>query len=181
MENAILDAAWLELIENGYPNLTMESVANRAQTSRPVLSRRWPDRAKLALASIRRFLALQQVQVADVGSVRDELISLLTQYISRGMPIVMLSALHMSEFYSETQSEPYDLRQSILEGDEELLLTILRRGIVRGEIDEKKLTPRLITLVPNLTRHELMMTLKPVPDTVIAEIIDEIFLPLVRP
>ncbi len=37
LENAILDAAWAELVEHGYADMTLESVAKRAGTSRPVL------------------------------------------------------------------------------------------------------------------------------------------------
>jgi len=47
LEAAILDAAWAELVAAGYAGLTMEAVAARAQTSRPVISRRWPDRAAI--------------------------------------------------------------------------------------------------------------------------------------
>jgi hypothetical protein len=32
----------------------------------------------------------------------------------------------------------------------------------------------------DLARHEMLMTLKPLPDEVIREIVDDIFLPLVR-
>jgi antitoxin (DNA-binding transcriptional repressor) of toxin-antitoxin stability system len=32
---------------------------------------------------------------------------------------------------------------------------------------------------PNLLRHELLMTLQPVPESTIREIVDDIFLPLV--
>jgi hypothetical protein len=51
----------------------------------------------------------------------------------------------------------------------------------RGEIDRSKLTPRIASLLPDLLRHEVLMTLKPVPNAVIAEFVDDIFLPLVRP
>jgi hypothetical protein len=52
-------------------------------------------------------------------------------------------------------------------------------GIERGQIDSKKLTPLIASLPLDLARHELMMTMEPVPDSVIAEILYEIFLPLV--
>jgi hypothetical protein len=35
-------------------------------------------------------------------------------------------------------------------------------------------------LLPDLLRHEALTTLRPVPTTVIAEFVDDIFLPLVR-
>jgi hypothetical protein len=57
---------------------------------------------------------------------------------------------------------------------------LLARGVDRGEIDRSKLTPQIASLLPDLLRHELLMTLRPVPNAVIAEFVDDIFLPLVR-
>jgi AcrR family transcriptional regulator len=37
LEDAVLDAAWSELADGGYASFTMEAVAARAHTSRPVL------------------------------------------------------------------------------------------------------------------------------------------------
>jgi len=50
LEDAVLDAAWSELLDGGYASFTMEAVAARAHTSRPVLYRRWPNRADLAIS-----------------------------------------------------------------------------------------------------------------------------------
>ena len=41
LEQAILDAAWEQLIAEGYEHFTIDTVAARAQTSKPVLYRRW--------------------------------------------------------------------------------------------------------------------------------------------
>jgi hypothetical protein len=41
-------------------------------------------------------------------------------------------------------------------------------------------TPRIANVPLDLLRHELLMTLQPVPEQTISEIVDEIFPPLVR-
>jgi hypothetical protein len=69
----------------------------------------------------------------------------------------------------------------VLRGDHSQFDVVLARAVDRGEIDRRKLTPRLASLLPDLLRHELLMTLKSVPSTVITEFVDDIFLPLVRP
>ena len=74
-----------------------------------------------------------------------------------------------------------DLRTSVLQGNHSQLAVVLARGVDRGEIDRSKLTPRIASLPADLLRHEVLMTLKPVPKAVIAEFVDDIFLPLVRP
>src|SRR5580692_6894830 len=86
LEDAILDAAWAELVERGYPGLTLEGVAKRAGTSRPVLHRRWPSRTALATAALGRHLAKDPIVVPDLGSVRDETRLLLRSLSERARP-----------------------------------------------------------------------------------------------
>jgi len=57
---------------------------------------------------------------------------------------------------------------------------ILDRAAARGEIDPGRLSLRTASLPVDLVRHDLIMTQAPVPDSTIVEIVDEIFLPLVR-
>jgi hypothetical protein len=57
---------------------------------------------------------------------------------------------------------------------------ILTRGVGRGEIAAEKLTPRLAALPLDLVRYQLMVLQQPLSVQDIEEIIDRIFLPLVR-
>jgi hypothetical protein len=52
---------------------------------------------------------------------------------------------------------------------------VLRRGVERGEIDPERLTPRIATVALDLLRHEILMTLQPVSEEAIAEIVDDFF------
>jgi AcrR family transcriptional regulator len=63
LERALLGAAWEELRESGYAGFTIDAVARRAGTSRPVLYRRWPNRAQLVLAGERDLLGGWRDQV----------------------------------------------------------------------------------------------------------------------
>jgi len=87
----------------------------------------------------------------------------------------------MRDYFIETSSSVADLRKALHEqlGTRPVIDDILERGIRRGEIDPRKLTARRIALPLELVSHEALMTLKPVPAAVIAEILDTIFLPLV--
>src|SRR5665647_347482 len=181
LEDAILEAAWAELIEGGYWTFTMEAVAARAQTSRPVLYRRWPDRGERAIAALKSHFSKNPVHVGDLGSVRDELFSLLRQSADRAAPIAVIFTIQMSEYYRETNTSPADLRSKILGSEQELIHGILSRAVDRGEIDGTKLSKRIASLPTDLARHEIMTTLKPISDSVIREIIDEVFMPLVAP
>jgi AcrR family transcriptional regulator len=180
LEDAVLDAASSELLDGGYASFTMEAVAARAGTSRPVLYRRWPNRADLTIAAIRHIMRRHPVNVPDTGNVRGDLIGLLQQISkNRGLFAVFFS-FQMSEYFLETNSSMADLRMRVLQGFPNPFDMVLVRGVDRGEIDRSKLTPRIASLLPDLLRHELLMTLRPVSNALIAEFVDDIFLPLVR-
>jgi AcrR family transcriptional regulator len=181
LEDAVLDAAWSELLDGGYARFTMESVAARACTSRPVLYRRWPNRADLAIAAIRHTVLKHPVNIPNTGNVRDDLIAFLQQ-ISKGRALfAAFFSLQMSEYFSETNTNLADVRKSLHQGDHSQLDVVLARGVERGEIDQSKLTPRIASLAVDLLLHEILMTLKPVPNAIIAEFVNDIFLPLVSP
>jgi AcrR family transcriptional regulator len=181
LEAAVLDAACGELLDLGYARFTIEGVAARAHTSRPVLYRRWPNRAELAIAAIRHIMDRHPMALPDTGRVRDDLIALLQQFSESRALFAGFFSLQMSDYFAETHTSLADLRARVLQGHHSLLDLVLGRGIDRGEIDPGRLTPRIASLPVDLLRHEVMMTLKPVPDAVIVELVDRIFLPLVRP
>jgi AcrR family transcriptional regulator len=83
LDDALLDAAWSELREVGYAGLTMEVVAQRAGTSRPVLARRWPNRPQLVIAALRRHRPVLSGEVPDTGDLRDDVLALLRRVSTR--------------------------------------------------------------------------------------------------
>ena len=178
LEDAILDAAWAELTELGYAGMTLESVAKRAETSRPVLARRWPTRMKLATAAMGRYFARHPITVPDLGSVRDELHLVLRYLSDRVQPNLIQLAFDMSRDLADAGSNLTEVRRELTNG--EPLRAILKRGVDRGEIDPNRLTPRIAALPTDLARNEILMTRKPLSDEVIREILEDIFLPLVR-
>jgi len=183
LEEALLDAAWHELLEIGYGRFTIEGVAARAGTSRPVIYRRWPDRAELAIAAVRHYASTHQVPTPDTGALRTDLIEMLTIAARSRAEVAALFSVHMGEYYAETGRTLGQLREDFLGARQQPfgLDEILKRGVERGEIDPDRLTPRIAGLPGDLMRHDLLMTMQPPTDAAIAEIVDEIFLPLVTP
>lgn len=181
LEDALLTAAWEELLEHGYAGLTFENVAARAHTSRPVVRRRWTDRQELARAAVAHRGQQIQREVPDTGSLRGDLLSLLGR-ASEGMSEMMvLFAFRLGAYFEETGSSLAELRTTYLGGRSGALGTVFECAADRGEIDRDAITPRIITLAADLVRHEMIMTLKPVPPQVLEEIVDTIVLPLVTP
>jgi AcrR family transcriptional regulator len=176
LETAILDAAWAELLESGYSSFTVEAVAKRAGTSRPVLTRRWPSRSDLAVAALAHYNRTNPVEMPDLGNVRAELIHVLQKLSERGAGTVIQVVLTMNDYFAETNSSIADLRARLV--GENKFEQVLRRGVARGELDQSKLTSRISSLPLDLLRHELIMTRRPISKELIVEIVDTIFLPL---
>jgi AcrR family transcriptional regulator len=176
LEEAILDAAWAELASGGYSNFTFEAVVKRAGTSRPVLYRRWPSRASLAAAAIARHVRTHPLTVPDLGNFRDELCLLLRQFADRAPPQQLRLIFEMSEDMAKEKTNFLDARFQ-----EDPLKELVERAIKRGEVDPERLTRRVLRLPLSLVLHEVVVTVRQISDEAIAEIVDQIFLPLVVP
>jgi AcrR family transcriptional regulator len=179
LEAAILDAAWEELSEHGYSALTMDAVAARAGTSRPVLARRWDGRAPLAIAALKRRMGDYPLDVPDRGDVRRELAELLDLAAKRGTALAQVFTLWSMEYAREKGGTPSDLRTALLAGEADSLALILERAVARGEIAPDKLTPPVASLLPDLMRHHVLTTWSAPDADLRAAWIDTIFLPLV--
>ncbi len=182
LESALLDAAWDELVEKGYDAFTIESVAERAQTARAVIYRRWAAKPDLVRAAIAHHGLHEQVSVPDTGNLRSDLIELVRGTNRRRAPLLgIFMSARLGAFYTETGASFADLRNEFLAGRANLLDQVFDRAVERGEADPAKLTPRVRSVAYDLFRHEVLMTHRPLSDDVIESIIDEIVLPLVRP
>ncbi|MEG6566492.1 TetR/AcrR family transcriptional regulator [Thermoanaerobacterium saccharolyticum] len=184
LEDAILLAAWEELSETGYTNMTMESVAMRARTNKAVLYRRWNNKTELVMAALRKHLPKIKNDIPNTGDLRSDLYAYLhglmeplkligTQTI-RGLlmePMVWRIIISSMPQVIEKRSE-----NKLMTG----MMEILKNAELRGEIKLEKLTPRIISLPWAIIQYEVITKLEPISDEAIAEIVDDIFIPLLR-
>lgn len=180
LETAILDAAWEQLTDKGWGEFTFESVAARAGTSRPVLYRRWADRGDLLQATIRHIGAGGPVELPDTGTLRDDVVTVLSRMSDARASFVAVLTAHLGAYFQETGTSLADLRDLMRRGPRSGMEIILERAAARGEVDITGLPTRVIDLPVTLARNEMLMTLKPVPRAAIVEIVDEVWLPLLR-
>ncbi len=181
LEDALLQAAWDEVFEHGYAALTIDAVAQRAGTSRPVIYRRWPSKADLVHAAVLRTMRHEQLAPPDTGSLRGDLVEVLHYANERRLGHSALLIYYLGPYFQETGTSPADLRREMFGDEPTTFDMVIERAVARAEIDASRLTPRLRSLAFDLYRHEALMTLEPVPDEVIDQILDEVFLPLVTP
>jgi AcrR family transcriptional regulator len=180
LESALLDAAWQELEQVGYAGLTYEGVAARAETSKPVLYRRWPTKVDLVLAALQHAGLFERRPVVDTGSLRGDILATLRDFNAARSDFITVISLYMSNINADTGLSPADLRSRLLGGRATIGRVFLERAAARGEIPARDWPEGLVSLPSDLMRHDLVMTLKRVPDARILEIVDDIWLPLIR-
>ncbi len=186
LKEAILRAAWEELAENGYTKMTMESVAKRARTNKSVLYRRWSDKSELVIAVLRKYYFPQITnELPHTGNLRDDVYAYLH---ARVAPLKAIGA----ETIRGLMTEPTVWHMIIASMPQinqkprsknkmaTTMAAILKNAERRGEVRLEKLTPRIIALPVALLQSELITKLEPVSDKAIAEIVDDIFMPLIR-
>jgi AcrR family transcriptional regulator len=180
LERAILRAALDELAETGYSGLTMDRVARRAGTNKNAIYRRWPNRAALGLAAYRR-LAVADQELPDTGELRGDVLELLrraNRYLSSPAGDILRGLLGSAGDDPQLREQ---LREQASDAGSGTWLTVLGRAVARGEAPPEALHPRVATVAVVLLRNEYVTrgTLT-VPDGVLVEIVDEVYLPLVR-
>jgi len=183
LEAALLEAAWVELTEVGYPALTMEGVAARAGTGRAVLYRRWSSRSELVLAALKhhqpQFSAA--AEPPNTGSLREDVLELLRAMSSRTGEIMAGISFMFADYYQQTGESPAAWRERFMVDRPSSMPAILARAVERGEADPARITDQVLRLPVDLVRHDLIMTLGPLPEATLVKIVDELFLPLVQP
>jgi len=181
LEDAILNAAWDLLLEQGYNSFTYEAVAARAKTSRPVLHRRWPQRNDLLLAATQKAWQAQLIEPPDTGNLRGDALALLRHADVGRVRMLTLMNLQITDFFRETGINFSQLRKRLGDVNEPgPCEVIVARAVARSELTDKQWSTRVINLPLDLYRHEVFMTMQPVSEDVVLEIIDDIWLPLLR-
>jgi AcrR family transcriptional regulator len=175
LEEALLDAAWDELRAVGYASFTVDAVAQRARTSRPVLYRRWPSRAQLVLAAVRAHVpSLRPDDFPDTGQLRADLLTelqlLRNRYEHIGPEI-------MNGLASELDRLPPDVLD-VLPGS--ITATIVARAAGRGEIGTHPVPAHVLAAPHALLRHELAIRHHRPTDAELARIVDDITIPAIQ-
>jgi len=171
-DEAIIRASVEVLADKGPAGFTVDEVAARAGCGKATIYRRWSSRASLLLETAHR-MGLEP-SVVDTGSVRDDLVALMTQFgtkltdtpAGRILPGVIAEAavnpemrLVLSRFVHERRDRPrLALTRGVERGelppdtDVELLLDVLGgsvfyRVLVSGEPGDEAFAKRLVDLV----------------------------------
>ncbi|WP_433678987.1 TetR/AcrR family transcriptional regulator [Nocardia sp. CA-119907] len=180
LEQAILRAAVDELLESGYPGMTMDTVAKRAGTNKNAIYRRWPNRVALGIAAYKQLTATA-LDLPDTGDLRTDALELLRRansHLASPLGEILRSLL------AELAHEPgrlAQLREQAGDAGAGPWLTILDRAIARGQAPATARHPRVAAVPIDLLRNEFVTRGVPtVPDEVLVDIVDRVYLPLMR-
>jgi AcrR family transcriptional regulator len=179
LEDAILRAAADELTESGYAGLTMDRVAARAGTNKNAIYRRWPDRLALGVAAYK--LLATTIQPPDTGNLRDDALETLRRANRHWSSPLGAILRELVAAAGGAQQLTGHLPEQSTDAMTAMWLAILGRAVARGEASPEALHPRVATVAMVLLRNEFVTRGVPrAPDEVLVDIVDEVFLPLVR-
>jgi len=180
LDDAILRAAAEELTDSGYAGLTMDRVARRAGTNKNTIYRRWPSRAALGIAAYRQ-LATPTAPSPDTGALRGDALELMrrtNRNWSSPTGGILRALLAGARDDPELLAQ---IQEHSAEASSAAWLAILARAVARGEAPADALHLRVATVAVVLLRNEFIVRGYPaVPDDVLVEIVDEVYLPLIR-
>jgi AcrR family transcriptional regulator len=179
LEQAILEAAFEEFRVAGYAGFTMEGVARRAGTSKPVVYRRWSSKVEILIACVASRLPKAET-VPDTGSLRGDTVALVTLAHRR---MRMIGQTAMLGMLADVSADP-EARQILVSTLVSELTTLLEkavwtRAVARGELEWGHLTERLRRLPIDLVRNEFIIY-GAVPAETVESIVDEVVLPALR-
>lgn len=176
---AIFEATLEELTAVGYAELKMEHVAHRARASKGSLYRRWSRRAELVADAVHHTVP-GCCEAPDTGSTREDILGCLRGFaqLLNGPSGEAVRGL-MAETIRDAELMEV-IRTRFVEPGVSLFLTVLQRGVARGEVRTTALTTRIASVGPDLLRQYFLVHRSPIPDQVLIEIVDEVIMPLIR-
>jgi AcrR family transcriptional regulator len=179
LEAALLEAAWQELVEAGFARLTMESVAARAKTGVAVLYRRWPNKDDLVMDACRHYGATHSADIPDTGSLRDDMIALLSSFGGARVSFAATIGAVFSGLLASAGLTPAEVREKVLPDRPLRSDQVFARAHERGEIDLDRIPRAVLTMPFDLIRHDMLMTYQAIPPERVRAIVDDLFMPLV--
>ncbi|MFG1859335.1 TetR/AcrR family transcriptional regulator [Microbispora bryophytorum] len=182
LTTAIFQAVLSELAGSSFEELTFDKIASAAGTGKAALYRRWSTPAELVLAALSDPGTGFGEPTAPPGTgvLRDDLIALLEHFVRvldepRGRALLPLIA------HRHRHPELFEqVHRLVVRPHQEVLLSVLRQAVERGEAAPGSLTPRVVSVGPRLILFQAWEG-GLVDSGEIASIVDEVLIPLTRP
>jgi AcrR family transcriptional regulator len=169
----------LELLaEQGVAGVTMEAVAARAETSKPVLYRRWSGRSAL-LRDVLVPMAVAAIPDEDTGSYRSDMLAILHGWAAffAGPSGVIGQAVVAAMPHDPELADAF--RDGVMRWRKEAMAQLLQRGIARGEVRPDVRVDVARELGQAVLWHRFLVTGDSITPDLIEHVVDEILVPYV--
>ena len=176
-DDALREAALEQLAEIGYDRLTVDRIAAAAGAGKATIYRRWSGKAELVVDAL--MCQKMKFPPPDTGSLRGDLDVLVRHASESDRPmdtqviVGLVSALphdaELREVFRERFVEPH---MATLRG-------IFERAVARGEIEAVEYLDLVVSLVPALVLHRLLVDGTPPDEAFLRTVVDGLILPLV--
>lgn len=180
LESAIRAAAIDLLAAHGPGGVTMDAVAARARTSKPVLYRRWADAREL-LRDTLLTTAKAAVPHDDRGSYRADMLAVLRGWAAlfAGPHGATMRAVIAAMVADEDLTRTF--RTDVIGWRKDEMADLLARGIARGDVRADVPIHIARELGQSVLWHRLLVTGDPITDELVVELVDEVLVPFVAP
>ncbi|KFI92409.1 TetR family transcriptional regulator [Bifidobacterium saguini DSM 23967] len=177
LEAAILEAAWEQLSTRSAEEFTFDNVAARAHTSKPVLYRRWVNRAELFIAAMKQHRNRAAIERPNTGTLRGDVISILVQLNRKQSDAVMVLA-KFGVYANWFGMSAHELYERTMISDQPSIMMAIENARARGDIT-CELPESLLRMPGELGRAIILRDMRPLSEADIVATVDELFLPLV--
>lgn len=167
--NAVLGAALAELAVNGYAELRVDDVAERAGVNKTTVYRRWPTKAALVGAALATFS--DDDELPDSGSLRGDLLKLLRQRVrlaanpeKRAAARVLTTELDHPEVAA--------IAKTVRELFRRPWVRVVERAIERGEIPSKSDVALIVDVISSAVSMRLFRWKEVLGDAYLRGVVD---------
>jgi AcrR family transcriptional regulator len=173
VSDAAMAAAIRLIVDDGYPAVTMERIAERAGVSKAALYRRWPNKVAVVVDAVEAF-AQTSTALPDTGRVRDDVVAFLGGFLRNRRD----EAETFEALSAAMESDPAlarSCRRMLTSTFAERLRTIVRRGVARGELPVDTDVDLVADLAPALIRYRRLATGQRPDQELVERIADQFF------
>ena len=178
LDSAIRVAVLHLLAERGPAGVTMEAVAATAKTSKPVLYRRWPDRASLLRDTLLQ-VATAAIPHQDAGSYRADMLAVLRGWVTlfTGVNAPVLRAVIAASAQDPELTAAF--RNDVIGWRKQEMAALLKRGVDRGDVRPDVPVEIARELGHSVLWHRLLVTGDPITDELVVTPVDDVLVPFV--
>jgi AcrR family transcriptional regulator len=177
---AIRDAALALLAEVGYDRMTVDAIAAAAGVSKPTIYRRWAGKQELVADAIRLHPSTQAA-TPDTGSLRGDLLAVVRQSAEHQLENTHATA-GLAGRLRESPEFAALIREHAVEKTRARYVCILERATARGELAAgAPVTALFADVAPSLIHTRALISLEPVDDAFVVEVVDRVLLPILFP